>query len=292
MKSVLLRCALVLGVLAVLGGPLGPSGAAPTPAGPAPAATTPSEPAAAPTPPAPGRQPVRWTPAPGTTWQWQLRGRIDTTVPAAVYDVDGFDTPAAVVDRLHAQGRRVVCYLSAGSFEQWRPDAAAFPDAVKGRPLDGWAGERWLDVRRLDVLRPIMAARMDRCAAKGFDAVEPDNVDGWANRTGFPLTAASQLRYNRLLARLAHERGMAVGLKNDVDQVRALEPYFDFAVNEECAAYDECAAYAPFVRAGKAVLHVEYDLERRQFCRAAARQGLSSMRKRLQLDAWRRPCPR
>ena len=93
-----------------------------------------------------------------------------------------------------------------------------------------------------------------------------------------------------MLAGLGHHRGLAVGLKYDVDQVRALEPWFDFAVNEECAAYDECAAYAPFTAAGKAVLHVEYDLARSQFCRGTTRLGLSSMRKRLDLGVWRRPC--
>lgn len=135
-----------------------------------------------------------------------------------------------------------------------------------------------------------MAARMDMCRAKGFDAVEPDLMDGYVNRTGFPLTAAHQLAYNRMLARLAHERGLAVGLKNDLAQIPRLVGDFDFAVNEECAQYGECAALTPFVRAGKAVFHVEYALTAREFCPTARRLGLSSMVKRLDLGAWRRPC--
>ena len=234
--------------------------------------------------------PARWRPASGDTWQWQLQGRLDTTVPASIYDVDGFDTTKAQVDALHAQGRKVICYISAGSFENWRPDAGRFSAGVKGRALDGWPGERWLDIRQTTALRPVMAARMDICAAKGFDAVEPDNVDGYANRSGFPLTGAHQLTYNRMLAELAHARGLSVGLKNDVEQVRALAPAFDFAVNEECFAYRECGAYAPFTDAGKAVLHVEYDIATTEFCPTTAPLGFSSLRKHWELDAWRQAC--
>ena len=153
----------------------------------------------------------RWVPAPSTTWQWQLDGALDLSVPADMYDVDLFETPAATVDAIHARGARAVCYLSAGSYEEFRPDAGDFPARVLGKPLEGWPGERWLDVRRRDVLGPIMERRMDLCRDKGFDGVEPDNVDGYANRSGFPLRAADQLAYNRMLARAAHARGSRSG---------------------------------------------------------------------------------
>jgi hypothetical protein len=225
----------------------------------------------------------------GARWQWQLTGTVDTTVDASVFDVDGFDTSAATVTQLHSQGRRAVCYFSAGSWEKWRPDAAAFPAAGLGRS-NGWSEERWLDVRRLDILGPIMAKRLDMCRAKGFDAVEPDNVDGYANQTGFRLRYADQLRYNRWLADAAHARGMSVALKNDVEQVGDLVDWFDFAVNEECVAYAECDALQRFLVAGKAVLHVEYDLTTSYFC-ARVPVGFSSMQKTWDLDAWRKPCP-
>ncbi|MER6984798.1 endo alpha-1,4 polygalactosaminidase [Streptomyces carpinensis] len=231
----------------------------------------------------------RWQPRPGTSWQWQLSGRLDTSVRAAVYDIDGFDHPKATVAALHRQGRRVVCYVSTGAWEDFRPDAGRFPKSVLGRG-NGWKGERWLDIRRTDVLRPLMAARLDMCREKGFDAVEPDNMDGYRNRTGFPLTAADQLRYNRLVAELAHDRGMAVGLKNDLDQIPQLAGDFDFAVNEQCAQYGECAELEPFVAAGKAVFHVEYELPAGRFCAQSRRLGLSSLLKRYELGAWRRAC--
>ncbi|TKA06266.1 endo alpha-1,4 polygalactosaminidase [Actinacidiphila oryziradicis] len=231
----------------------------------------------------------RWRPRPGTAWQWQLSGRIDLDVDVPVYDIDGFENSASTVAALHARGRKVICYINAGAWEDFRPDRNAFPASVRGRG-DGWSGERWLDIRRIDVLRPLMAKRLDMCRAKGFDAVEPDLADAYTNRTGFPLTAADQLAYNRMIAGLAHDRGLAVGLKNDLAQIPRLIGDFDFAVNEQCAQYGECAALEPFVRADKAVFHVEYTVPTREFCPQSRRLRLSSMAKRPALGAWREPC--
>nr|WP_037855945.1 endo alpha-1,4 polygalactosaminidase [Streptomyces sp. NRRL S-340] len=231
----------------------------------------------------------RWQPRPGTTWQWQLSGRLDTSVDVAVYDIDGFDHSKETVAGLHRAGRKVICYVSTGAWEDFRPDADRFPEAVLGKG-NGWKGERWLDIRRTDVLEPLMAARLDMCRNKGFDAVEPDNMDGYRNRTGFPLTAADQLRYNRLVASLAHERGMSVGLKNDLGQIPQLVGDFDFAVDEQCAQYGECDGLKPFVAAGKAVFHVEYELPTSRFCAQSRRLKLSSLLKKYELGAWRRAC--
>jgi hypothetical protein len=231
-----------------------------------------------------------WIPAPGTSWQWQLSGRLDLSVKAEMYDIDMFGTPATTVASLHRRGRHVVCYVDAGSYEPGRPDAASFPAAVLGAGLEGWPGERWLDIRRLDVLGPILERRLDQCRRKGFDGVEPDNVDAYANDSGFPLSAADQLRFNRFVAAAAHARGLSVGLKNDLDQVRALQPFFDWALNEQCFAYHECDALAPFARAGKAVFVAEYHLRPQVFCARARAAGYTAIRKRLELGAWRQAC--
>jgi hypothetical protein len=238
--------------------------------------------------PSKGKVVGRWVPRRGTPWQWQLSGNLDLTVDAPVYDIDGAGTTAAQVAELHRRGRRAICYVNVGAYENFRSDKGRFPAAVLGKPLEGWPDERWLDIRRTDLLGPIMSARFADCRSKGFDAVEPDNVDGYANNSGFPLTAADQLRYNRWIAGLAHSRGMSVALKNDVEQVGALEPSFDFAVNEQCVEFDECEALMPFIRAGKAVLHVEYGLA--QFCAKTQVLGFSSMRKPQDLGPAREPC--
>lgn len=237
----------------------------------------------------PASPPVDLRLTPGTAWQMQLTGNIDTSIDADVYDIDLFDVPATTISRLKAQGRSVICYFSAGSWENWRPDAAAFPESVKGRS-NGWAGEKWLDARNLQVLGPIMEDRIDLAVAKGCDGIDPDNVDGYSNNTGFSINYAQQLAYNRFLANYAHSRGLIVALKNDLDQVEDLVDYFDFAVNEECFQYDECDLLLPFVRNNKAVFGIEYSGDVSRFCPTANASNFDFQKKNLDLDAWRMVC--
>jgi hypothetical protein len=239
--------------------------------------------------PAPVPCPTCWEPALMTSWQWQLQGTIDTSLGVQMYDVDMFDTSAAAVSALHSAGAHVICYIDAGTWENWRPDASQFPASILGRS-NGWPGERWLDVRRLKVLEPIMLARIQTCAKKGFDGVEFDNVDGYQNNTGFPITSADQLRYDVWLANEAHSYDLSVALKNDLGQAKILLPYFDFALDEQCFQYKECNRLSPFIAAGKAVFEVEYKLDTSQFCSQANSLDFNSMRKRLSLRVWRQPC--
>ncbi len=271
-----------------------PPAAAPAPAAPpAPAPTPPPAPAATPPPvtpaPVPPAATTRWQPRPGTSWQIQLQGSLDTTVAAGAYDVDLFDTSAATIAALRAAGRKVICYFSAGSFEDWRSDAGQFPAAALGNPLDGWPGERWLDTRAAGV-RAVMRARMDLAVSKKCDAVDPDNVDGYTNGPGFPLTAATQLDYNKFLAAEAHARGLSVGLKNDLSQVAALVDDFDFAINEQCQAYRECDMLAPFIARSKAVFGIEYTGSSSTVCAAANAANFDTNMKKLDLGTWRVAC--
>jgi len=202
-------------------------------------------------------QAAPWQPQVSDTWQWQLTGKIDTKYDVDVYDIDLFDAPDATIAALHAQGRRVVCYFSAGSAENWRSDYGRFKPADLGNPLDGWAGERWVDTRSANV-RAIMSDRIALAQTRGCDGVEPDNVDAYQNRPGFPLTGATQIDYDTFLADTAHAHGLKVALKNDVSQLAALASHFDFAVNEQCHEYDECGGYAVFTGADKPVFNAEY----------------------------------
>jgi hypothetical protein len=235
---------------------------------------------------------ARWHPKPtAAAWQWQLQGKIDTSIAAGVYEVDGFEVPARTVAKLHRLGRKAICYLDVGSWESYRPDAGRFPKSVLGRAYDGYPDERWLDIRRIDLLAPILRNRFDLCRRKGFDAIEPDNVAGFENETGFPLSAGDQLRFNRWVAREVHRRGMAVALKNDPEQVRQLLASFDFAVVEECFAYEECGKFSPFVDAGKRVFVAEYSEPLAAICTEAERLRFSVIRKDYDLFArpWE-PC--
>jgi hypothetical protein len=232
-----------------------------------------------------------WVPAQGTTWQWQLgSAAVDQSVEAQMYDIDLFENSAEVVSSLHAQGRHVVCYLDAGTWEEWRSDANQFPKSVLGDVVSGYPNERWLDISNLPVIEPIMKARLEMCKQKGFDGVEADNVEGFEIETGFPLTAAEQLTYNEWLASTAHSLGLSIALKNDRQQAAELEPYFDFALDEECFQAAECGKLAPFIDAGKAVFEVEYNLTPSQFCEQANAAGYMAMVKTPELTAARTPC--
>jgi hypothetical protein len=233
-----------------------------------------------------------WHPKPNTApWQWELQGKFELTPGASVYEIDGFEYPAKDVAAIHVAGAKAICYLDVGSWEEYRPDAGKFPKKSLGAVYEGYPEERWLDIAHYKAFAPIIEARIALCARKGFDAVEPDNINGWENKSGFPLTRADQLRYNRWIAKQVHKRGMAVALKNDSRQVSQLVKNFDFAVVEECFQYEECGLFSPFVAAGKAVFEAEYELPTSKFCAEAAALDFSSIRKDVELfpQPWE-PC--
>jgi endo-alpha-1,4-polygalactosaminidase (GH114 family) len=235
-----------------------------------------------------------WHPTVGLTWQWQIGDNdIDTSVEADVYDVDLY-VEQTIIDDLHVRGRKVICYISVGSYEDWRPDKDRFPAEVLGNDYDGWPGERWLDIRQIEKLAPIMLARLDLCTAKGFDAVEPDNMEIYTNDTGFPLTYEDQLKYALWLAEEAHKRGLAIGIKNAPDQVPDLVRHFDFAITEDAFYYGWAEKMKPFVDAGKPVFAAEYtDLpgDFSVFCERSKRLNFSTILKHRGLDAWLQTCP-
>lgn len=224
-----------------------------------------------------------WAPAPLTTWQWQLTGTIDQTVNVQMYDIDLFDATASLISSLHSKGRVVICYFST-QYENWRPDASSFTSAVKGNGLDGWEGENYVDIRSA-VVRNVMNSRLDLAVSKGCDGVEPDNVDGYQASTGFPLTSADQISFNSFIAAQAHARGLSVGLKNDIDQANALQPYFDWALNEQCNEYGECSSLNVFVNAGKPVFNAEYSGSASSVCPKMVTSKFSSLIKDLDLTA-------
>jgi len=261
-----------------------------------------------------------WQPGLVSRWQYQLQGvaayastgGINTTISAppqgggaavspAVWDIDLYVDQAvsgnnttlntAAVSAIHARGGHAICYVDAGTWENWRVDANQFPASVQGAK-NGWPGEKWLDIRQTSILLPIMDARVQKCKQAGFDGVEWDNVDGYSNRTGFPLTANDQLVYDASLANLAHQYGLSVAMKNDVEQVPDLNTYFDYAINEQCQQYNECGNYTTyFVNTGKTVFQVEYKLSQVKFCPQANAANRNAITKTFDLfDTPWTPC--
>lgn len=131
-----------------------------------------------------------WKPAANTTWQIVLSRPIKMESPTyrlaadfEVYDIDLFENTdkgksTATIDNLHRQGKKVICYFSAGSYEPYRPDSDQFTSDDLGADLEGWPGEKWLDLRSDNVAR-IMKARIQLAAKMGCDAIDPDNMDAY-----------------------------------------------------------------------------------------------------------------
>jgi hypothetical protein len=205
----------------------------------------------------------QWRPPVGTTFFWDLQSAPpDNSKNVGAYDIDGFNNSAAEVSALHALRKKVVCYVDVGTYEPGRPDSSQFPMGLLGSDVVGWPGEKWLDVRpsgpSYATLKAIMSARFQMCRDKGFDAVEPDNLDSYQNSPGFSTTATDQLAYNQWVAATVHGLGLAVLQKNDLDQIPDLVASFDGILDEECNKFSECAALAPYVQATKPAWNAEY----------------------------------
>jgi hypothetical protein len=239
-----------------------------------------------------GGELTRWRPTPGSTWQYQLSGTLDSTVDAQVYDLDLYETSSDDIKALHDQQRKVVCYFDT-AYEPGRSDSKAL-EPYKGNPVDGWPGQYWLDVRAPAVF-DVMLARIALAQTKHCDGVEADDVDARSNDPGFPLTAADQQGFIIKISDAAHAHGLAFGLKNDLDEVSALVDHAEFAINEQCFEYEECDSLTPFLRASKPVFNVEYTDGNltslgNSICPQAKMAGLSSVIKHLELGPERYGC--
>ena len=176
-----------------------------------------------------------------------------------VVDIDLDDSQRFEIENFHKAGQRVICYLNVGASEDWRTDADRFDKELLGKEMQGWQGERWFDIRRVDLLEPLISTWFDKAKAKGCDGIHPDNINAYENESGFELTQKDQLRYNKMLARLAHEKGLLIGLKNCPELASELLAYYDFVISESCYTYDECDPFEAFVAQKKPVYIIEYD---------------------------------
>lgn len=253
-----------------------------------------------------------FAPSQGARWQWQIccsrkgaqRDYVKLNHDVEFFDIDLFENRRRTVRRIHGRGDAAICYVDAGTLERWRPDAEKFRGhhGFIGKPLDDWPGQRWVDVRRSRIIRPIMRARLDKCARRGYDGAQFDDLDGWQlpkRKQGFPtkLRGRHVLRYAAWLANAAHRRGLSAAFENDLEQAKRLEPRFEWLIVEDCARYRECKhdGIRAFLDAGKFAGPVEYTDWKRLpelsvWC-GRLLPGSSGMIKRRNLRSWRRPCP-
>lgn len=241
--------------------------------------------------------PPRWQPTTIATFDIQLNtpASIAEIPDVAVIELD-HDTAPGLLRQVKARGAKLLCYINAGSWESYRTDRDQFPTTILGAAYDGFPDERWLDIRNIDALAPIMRARLDQCKAKGFDGVDPDNINGYANETGFAITPADQLRYNRWLMREVHARGLAIALKNAPEFAATLAAEgYDLVVAESCFADGFCEQFQPFLDAGRPVLDLEYrdeGMRPEDFCGEAQALGIRALLKRSSsnVDSLRESC--
>jgi hypothetical protein len=235
-----------------------------------------------------------WIPSPTESFQIQLLDYPpDLSNDADVFELDLFETSQETINTLHESGRKVICYLNAGAWEEYRPDADDFPIDVIGKKYVGWEGERWLDISEFESFSSIISARFDLAVIKKCDGIDADNINGYRQNTGFSISARDQIIYNVWLTNQAHLRELSIGMKNNGDQVVDLEEYFDFAIIEGCAIYNECDNFLPFSNHGKTVFQVEYtDMHSslKDFCELALKNGYVGILKNRGLDSWIQSC--
>jgi endo-alpha-1,4-polygalactosaminidase (GH114 family) len=237
--------------------------------------TSPDDPVSSPPVPSPRIGGPIWQPRIGQKIQVILDKRaavLDPDAPlvpeqADIWDLDLFDTPKTTIDILHSRGKRVMCYLSVGGSESWRPDFTSIPPSDLGDIMPKWKGERYLNLRSPSVWA-LMQRRIRMAYEKGCDAIDPDNVDpfndDFERGGGFkpPLTEADSINFLYNISLEAKYYGMAMGMKNAESILPNVTSFIQFAVNEECTTYstdeDGCWQYEPFLKSGKPVFHFEY----------------------------------
>lgn len=195
----------------------------------------------------------------GKTFEWRLDSLSNTFLTNAdVVDIDAFSATPELVANLKAQGKTVIAYVSVGSIENYRPDFNNFPQSIIGKDYDGYPDEKWLDVRQIELLGPILQARFDMIKNKGFDGIEPDNMNGYQNDTGFNISEEDAVVFSRWLIAQAHNRGLSMGQKNSEELITQLYDEFDWVLTEDAFVDDFYKDVLPFIDAGKAVFLVEY----------------------------------
>jgi hypothetical protein len=240
-----------------------------------------------------------WEPHVEASWQIILSQIVTAPFPnVSVMDLDLFDNNQSTIADLSSEGIRTICYFSAGSYEDWRPDASSFHPSDYGKLLNGWPGEWWLNTSSPNV-RNIMVKRLDLAVSKGCDGVDPDNTDGYDNDNGLNLTQDTAVDYISFLAEEAHNRNLSIGLKNSGNIIPRVLSKMQWAVNEQCVQYDECDVTRPFIDANKPVFGIEYpagapDVSsaiEAKICDDPQRENFSTLLKEMDLNAWYYACP-
>ncbi|TFI45982.1 hypothetical protein E4P29_00585 [Rhodococcus sp. 1R11] len=209
--------------------------------------------------------------------------RFDYQLGAAYDAPGGLDTVVRDSTAAPLSGASSICYVNGLQTQpgaEWNQDLLLRD--VDGEPVidPDWPDEFVLDPSTADKraeIAGVIGPIIDACAARGFSGVEIDNLDSW---TRFPdsIDEASVLALARLYADRAHASGIEIAQKNAPDGAGRIKEDvgFDFAVAEECLAFDECRSYTAAY--GSRVYDIEYtDNLAEPFDRLCAREDRPSV---------------
>ncbi len=262
-----------------------------------------------------------WIPPQGNQpWQWELSHPLrlsnardmgtDDKVPdgahapdPVIYDIDGIINPKSTITALHAQGKHVVCYIEVGAAGDYYSAAqegisSTYYDQLRsagefGKKVSGYP-EYYLNIQSPATVSIIESMIARQCAAKGFDAVETDIDEEYADtNTGFSLSRADEERYMTTLADYMHGLGLGWWIKNPDDTgdryATDMYPLADAVLTEQCNQYATCGALSAYV-GHKAVFNAEYHLKTSSFCAQDNTRGFNGARFNLGLTGTRKPC--
>ena len=209
----------------------------------------------------------------------QYTGEIDWDIDAEYFNVDMFDTPKERVEYLQSRGVKVIAYFSS-QYEHWRPDAKDWPEELLGENLDGWEGERWVDINNSSYWA-LMKNRIKMAKEKGFDVIDLDNIDQdlFKGKTGFDITRSDIIRFVEAFAIECHNHSIRYFQKNGLNMIETLSPLVDGYVNEQCIEYNEWHWYDK-VKLNKPVFCIEYKEP------SYIPESMDVQIKNLKLDGW------
>ncbi len=240
-----------------------------------------------------GAQTAFAAPDPRVDWDWQLSEDVVPPQGVRAFDADPDNVTRAQIAALNGAGVYTICYVSVGTLETYRNDAILFPKAAVGKRYADWPDEFFLDIREPNTILRIMERRFLDCALKGFQAVEPDNLDVYENDSGFDISRDDTLRYIIALVRAAHNVGLEIGQKNVPELTADLVDMMDFAITESCYQDRWCGEMRAYVDAGKPVFDAEYNDRNINFnkaCKLAETMGISMILKDRDLTSFRKVC--
>lgn len=116
-----------------------------------------------------------------------------------------------------------------------------------------------------------------------------------SNNNGIGLTKADTIDFVKFLSSEARKYGLSIALKNAGEIIPQVIKFVDFQVNEQCVKYNEASTFAAFIKAGKAVFHIEYpdgapgsvsSKARSSIYAAPGTEKFSTLIKTMDLDGW------